>query len=259
MSRRAERLWLVAILAVAALVRLAWAVYAARPPVGLHDPGLYRFVADRLAAGEGYGFAEGPTAYYPIGYPALLGGAFLVTPRSWETGVVVAVNVACQVGATALVYLITRRVLGGRGGPALVAAGLVALWPNLVFNSAVALTESLFVVLLLGSVAVLVAGPWDGPGPGPGRLVVAGVLSGLAALVRPVSLPILGALLVAWLVAGVGWRRALARTAVVTVAAVAVLVPWVVRNARVVDAAVLSTNTGDNLCMSRRVGGTGAF
>jgi hypothetical protein len=27
----------------------------------------------------------------------------------------------------------------------------------------------------------------------------------------------------------------------------------------VVDSAVLSTNTGDNLCMSRRVGGTGAF
>jgi hypothetical protein len=203
-SRRTERLALAAVLVVAAAVRLAWAVYAARPPVGLHDPGLYRFFADRLAAGEGYSFDDGATAYYPIGYPALLGGAFLLTPRSWETGAVVAVNVACQVGATWLVYVITRRVLDGRGVPALVAAGLVALWPNLVFNSAVALTESLFLVLLLASVAVLVAGPWDARGPGTARLVAAGALSGLAALVRPVSLPILGALLVAWLVAR-GW------------------------------------------------------
>jgi hypothetical protein len=87
----------------------------------------------------------------------------------------------------------------------------------------------------------------------------AGVLMGAATLVRPVSLPFLAVFAVAWLASGAGWRRTLARTAVVTAGTDAVLAPSVVRNAIVMDAAVLSTNTGDNLCMSRRVGGTGAF
>jgi hypothetical protein len=254
-----RQLPLVVVLVGATLVRVIWCVYAARRPEGLHDPGLYRMFAAQFARGEGYYLFNGPTAYYPVGYPLVLGGAFLLTPVAWETGVVAAVNIVCQVVSVGLVYAITRRLLDGREWPALVAAIAVAAWPNLVINTAVALTESLFIALLLGSVALIVAGPWDGAGPSRRSLAGAGVLFGAAALVRPVSLPMLGGLLVAWLVARVGWRTAVVRTAVVGLAAAAVLAPWVVRNAIVVDAAVLSTNTGDNLCMSRRVGGTGAF
>jgi hypothetical protein len=258
-SRLRGRLPLLAILAGATLVRVVWCVYAARRPEGLHDPGLYRMFAEQFARGEGYYLFNGPTAYYPVGYPLVLGGAFLLTPASWETGVVAALNIACQVVSVGLVYAITRRLLDGRELPALVAAGALAAWPNLVFNTAVALTESLFIVLLLGSVALVVAGPWDGDGPPRRNLVGAGVLFGASVLVRPVSLPMLGGLLVAWVVARVGWRTAAVRTAAVALAALVVVTPWVVRNAIVVDAVVLSTNTGDNLCMSRRVGGTGAF
>jgi hypothetical protein len=46
---------------------------------------------------------------------------------------------------------------------------------------------------------------------------------------------------------------------VITVVCVAVLVPWVIRNASVMGSPVLSTNTGDNLCMSRQPGATGGF
>jgi hypothetical protein len=254
-----RRLPLLAVLAFAVVVRVVWCVYAARPPAGLHDPGLYRMFADQFARGEGYYFFNGPTAYYPVGYPLVLGGAFLLTPAAWETGVVAALNIVCQVVSVALVYAITRRLLDGREVPALVAAIAVAAWPNLVLNTAVALTESLFIALLLGSVAIVVAGPWDGDGPPRRNLVGAGVLFGASVLVRPVSLPMLGGLLVAWLVARAGWRRAIVRTAAVALAAAAVVLPWMIRNAIVVDAVVLSTNTGDNLCMSRRVGGTGAF
>ena len=255
-----DRRLLGAVLVVAALVRVVWCVAVARPPVGLHDPGLYRLFASQFASGNGYVLLDGsPTAYYPVGYPLLLGGAFLVTPDSWQTGVVAAVNIACQVVSVALVFAITRRLVDGRTTPALVAAGAVALWPNLVFNSAVALTESLFIALLLGSVLAVIGGPWDGSAPSRGRLVTSGVLLGAATLVRPVSLPFLLVYALAWLVAGAGWRRALTWTAIVTGTVVITVVPWVIRNAVVMDAAVLSTNTGDNLCMSRRVGGTGAF
>jgi prepilin-type processing-associated H-X9-DG protein len=109
-----------------------------------------------------------------------------------------------------------------------------------------------------GAVLVVVQGPWAAHRFGGWRLVAIGSLLGAATLVRPVSMPILAALLVAWLLAGFGWR-ALAHTAVVTAVVVAVLAPWVVRNAVVMDAALVSTNTGDNLCMSRRVGGSGGF
>jgi hypothetical protein len=246
--------------AVAALVRVAWCVVVARPPVGLHDPFFYRLFASQFASGNGYVLLDGsPTAYYPVGYPLLLGAAFLVTPDSWQTGVVAAVNIACQVLAVALVFAITRRLVGYRSVPALVAAGVVALWPNLIYNSAVALTESFFIALLLGSVFAVVGGPWDGTAPSRSRLVTSGVLLGAATLVRPVSLPFLVVYAVAWLVAGVGWRRVLLSTVIVAGAVVLVLLPWVIRNAVVMDAALLSTNTGDNLCMSRRVGGTGAF
>jgi hypothetical protein len=256
---------LVAIVAVGVLLRLGWSVYAARPPVGLHDPGFYRFLAEQLASGHGYRLPDGsPTAYYPVGYPLALAAGFLLTPASWQTGVVVVLNLLCQVASILFVFAITRSVLEGRRGgdgrafPALVAAGAVALWPNLVLHTAVPLSESLFVALVLGAVLVVVQGPWAAHRFGGWRLVVIGSLLGAATLVRPVSLPILVALLAAWLLAGFGWR-ALAHTAVVTAVVVAVLAPWVVRNAVVMDAALVSTNTGDNLCMSRRVGGSGGF
>ena len=55
-------------------------------------------------------------------------------------------------------------------------------------------------------------------------------------------------------------RRALRDIALIAVATVAVLVPWTIRNAVRMDAFVpISTNTGDNLCMSRQPGATGAF
>jgi hypothetical protein len=263
---RFERRDLVAfgvIVAVGVVLRLAWCVYAARPPVGLHDPGFYRLYGEQLASGNGYRLPDGsPTAYYPVGYPLALAAGFLLTPIDWQTGAVAALNILWQALAIVAVYAITRRVVDGGEGRSiapLVAAGAVALWPNLILHTAVPLSESLFVLLVLVAVLLLVNGPWEARRFETARLVGIGLALGAATLVRPVSVPILVAVLVVWLLAGFGWRRALAHTAVVTGVLVATLVPWVVRNAIVMDAAVVSTNTGDNLCMSRRVGGSGSF
>ena len=264
-ARRFERRELVAlgvIVAVGVALRLGWCVYAARPPVGLHDPGFYRLYGEQLASGNGYRLPDGsPTAYYPVGYPLALAAGFLLTPIDWQTGVVAALNILWQALAIVAVYAITRRVVagGGRSVAPLVAAGAVALWPNLILHTAVPLSESLFVLLVLVAVLLLVNGPWQGRRFEATRLVGIGLALGAATLVRPVSVPILLAVFVVWLLAGFGWRRALAHTAVVTGVLVATLVPWVIRNAIVMDAAVVSTNTGDNLCMSRRVGGSGSF
>jgi 4-amino-4-deoxy-L-arabinose transferase-like glycosyltransferase len=243
---RRQRLALGGVLAVALVLRVAWCIAAAREPAGLHDPGFYRALAAQLADGDGYVLAGEPTAYYPVGYPALLAGVFLVTDA--HTVAVAAVNVAAGVGAVALAFALGRRIAGPTAG--LAAAAVLATVPNLVFHTAVALSETVFVAAFLGVLVLLL----------DRRYLLAGAVLGLSILVRPVAVPVLPLLAVPWLAAGLGWRTALRRTAVVGLAAVAVVVPWTARNALRMDAFVpISTNTGDNLCMSRQPGAHGGF
>ena len=47
------RIWLVVILVVAAAVRIAWSLYAARPPSqSLHDPNFYLLYGEQIARGH---------------------------------------------------------------------------------------------------------------------------------------------------------------------------------------------------------------
>jgi 4-amino-4-deoxy-L-arabinose transferase-like glycosyltransferase len=249
-------------------VRLAWAIYAARAPVGLHDPVFYRLLSDGLAHGHGYsypppfngpGVGFAPTAYYPPMYPALLSVLRWITLHTplpdGATAPVVVLNLVAAAASIVLVYAIARRLADER--TALVAAALVAFWPNLILHSAVTLSETVFIAVLLFAIWLAVAGSWRTLSLA--RLTAIGAVVGFATLVRPVALPLIGALFVGWLVAGVGWRAALVRTGLVTIACAAVIAPWMIRNAVVMGATVLSTNTGDNLCMSRQPGATGGF
>jgi hypothetical protein len=258
---RNQRRWLAAILVVSAALRVWWVVYAARPPVGLHDPNFYTFHAQRFARGHGYTLPNGqPSAYYPVGYPLTLSGVFWLVYHSAIPDdfprVIGFFNAALGVGTVGLVFVVARRLFDTNVG--LVAAALVGLWPNLIFHTGAALTETLFNFLVMAALAVLFAPPRDAS-PSWVRLGTVGLLFGYASLVRPPSLAFAPALLVAWLVAKVGWRVALLRAAVVVSAMLVVLLPWVVRNARVMHIVNLSTNTGDNLCIGRNPEATGAF
>lgn len=266
MTRR-ERIVLGSILAVALVLRVVWVLYAARPPGGgLHDPNFYYLYGEQMARGLGYRLLDrSPSAYYPPGYPFSLVPFFWLVPhtplhhlRHAEVGIVATTNIAWSLLTIVLAFVIARRVTG-RSIAGYVAAGVLALWPNLIFHTAVALTETLFLLLLLVIVWLVVSAPWDAKRWEPWRLVSTGVVLGAATLVRPVTVPLFPALLVVLLVGGLGWRRAITSTAIVFAAAVAVLTPWAIRNSIVMHQLTLSTNTGDNLCMSRRVGGTGAF
>lgn len=264
MSRR-ERGALGIILAVALGLRLAWCIYAARPPgPGLHDPAFYRMYGSQLAHFNGYRLIDGsPTAYYPPGYAFSLAPFFWLLfntplPDDAETAVIAGLNIIWQLVMITLAFFIARRVVG-RWEAGAVAAGVLALWPNLIFHTAVALTESLFLMLLLVVVLLTVCAPTGERGWERWRLLSIGGVLGVATLVRPVTVPILPILLVLFVLARVGWRRALGQIAIVGAATALVLAPWVVRNAIVMDEVTLFTNTGDNLCMSRHLGGTGGF
>jgi 4-amino-4-deoxy-L-arabinose transferase-like glycosyltransferase len=254
--------WLLAVLALAAVLRIVWVAYAAREPQGIHDPIFYLAYGDAISDGNGYALPDGHTAYYPIGYPAALAAMFFVVKQTpLPDNLVLATGyfqVALGVTTVALAFDVGRRLFNPAVG--LGAALLLALFPNLVFHTATFLTETLFNFLVMAALLVLLWRDW-GEGPiGWPRLVAFGALVGAAALVRPISLLFLPLLPVVWLLAGLGWRRALGSTAVATAASVALIVPWTVRNAVVMDAPVIiSTNLGDNLCMGHYLGAPGHF
>jgi hypothetical protein len=85
------------------------------------------------------------------------------------------------------------------------------------------------------------------------------VVLGISALVRPFSLPFVLAPGVAVAVAGLGWRQAGRAFGIALATTALLVVPWVMRNATVMDAAVISTNTGDTLCLDRHDRATGGF
>src|SRR6266571_4893833 len=76
---RRGRLALAAVLVLAFAVRLAWA-FALRIDMRgkfLLDASVYDLLARHLANGKGYvGYLGRPTAFFPPGYPAILGAAY---------------------------------------------------------------------------------------------------------------------------------------------------------------------------------------
>ena len=262
-DRERERRLLLAILAAAFVLRLAWSLYAARDPSGLNDPFTYLASAYGIAAGDGYNFfVDGsPTAYFPVGYPAFVAAVVWVAEHTPLDDVPRSVGVLQALIGTASVWLVHRiagRLYGARTG--LVAAALVAFFPGLLMYSSNLLSETLFVFAILLALAVVTAVPWDEASPSWRRLAAFGVLTGLAMLVRPQASLFVIALALAMLVARFGWRRSLAAGGVVLVAAVLTIAPWTVRNAIAMDSFIpISSNLGDDLCIGHNDGARGHF
>jgi 4-amino-4-deoxy-L-arabinose transferase-like glycosyltransferase len=258
------QLWvLAAILALAAVVRTAWVLYAAREPQELHDPLFYMIYADQIASGEGYRLLDGsPTAYYPVGYSATLGALFFVIKHTFIPdnfpNAVGFFQVFLGIATLGLAFYVGRKLFGVAAG--LAAALVMALFPNLVYHTAAPLTETLFNFLTMATFALLVSPLWMKGEIGRGRLIVAGVMLGASSLVRPIALLWLPILFVVWLYAGARFRDAAVQTGVIAVATFAVIMPWTIRNVIVMDAPLLiSANLGDDLCIGHNPGATGHF
>lgn len=228
----------------ALLPRLFVAIAWAREPVW--DGHYYDFGARRIATGLGYSedivraghLVTKPWSHYPVGYSGLLGIVYKV----FGSGLLVAPILNAVIGAAvvAVVHRLARYYVGEQR--ARVAAGACALHPGLIAYTPLVMTElSAGLLLLLGGfLAVHWRGQWRGT-------IAAGVVFGLATLVRPAS--ILAAPLVA-LVEFKPLLRALGRGAAATAIAVAVVVPWTIRNCVTMDGcAFVSTNAGWNLAI----------
>jgi hypothetical protein len=187
-----------------------------------------------------------PSAYHPPLFSLYLG---VVSRLGADSGLAHRVA-ACLVGggAVAAIGVLGRRLAGDRAG--LVAAGLAALYPFLWINDAVVLSESM---LALTTALVLLAAYSFWRSPSPWRAVALGAGIALVALTRAEG-ALLFALLglpVVFMAPGLEWRSRLERVAVMALAALVVVGPWVGYNlARFEEPAYLSTGSGVTLADS---------
>jgi hypothetical protein len=268
-KRRRWDVPLLAIIAVAAVLRFGFGVAAMDGPVPVTwmtagDQYSYWYYGDQLSKGEGYlSYLDGKaTSYYPIGYPATLAAVFWVqdhTPVPDHQPTAVALLHAAMGTATVVfVFLIARAALGRR--PALAAAGIVALFPNLIFNVPTYTLETAFIFWATAALAVIASHDWSTGPPSTSRLVAFGTVLGLSVLTRPFSLPFLLGLVLALVAVGAGWRRTVGALAIAVAPVVLLLVPWTVRNLDAMDAFVpISTNLGDTACIDRSPDADGGF
>lgn len=232
-QRRRLPRWLIVVGLVGLAVRVLYVLLVLHHYAPFSDAQDYHSIASQVAAGHGvahtypFDFLH-PTAWRPPLYPLLLGGVYAVTGP--KVGAAEALNVVIGTAVVVMAAIVAWRLAGRRAG--IVAGGLAAVYPPLVFNDGPPLSEPLGLLLLLVTILLLIER----------RAEWAGVASGLLVLSRA-SAQFFVVALVGWALWRLGWRRTLAYVGCVTL----VVAPWVGRNWIRLGSPVLVTSNGFNL------------
>lgn len=242
------------LLALLGLLVLAGALrvgaLAANPsivPIG--DERTYVETAVNIASGAGHVFGpHGTRAGWPPAHPWLL--SFFVDPdrsgpgERYREGVrpLLAAQTALGTLLVAMTALLGRALFDARTG--LLAGALAALDPTLVAYSHYLWAETLLAVLVTAALVVVVAAARRPRRRGLAAL--AGLLFGAAILTRELAAPLAVACAVWWIrAAGAGARRqAAARGLVLLGAAALVVLPWTLRNHRLLGRVVPVSTVG---------------
>ncbi len=251
-SDRRFALGLLAVAAVALVVRVGFAIVVDPQVAEVSDAGAYHLLGTHLAEGRGYirpfdltllGEVR-PTAEYPPLLPAVIA----VSALAGIDGVDGQQLVLCLLGTCTVVVvgLLGRRV-GGRA-VGLVAAAIAACYPMLFQSDAVLMPETPFALLVATS---LLLAHRAAAAPSAGRFLAAGAVVGLAALTRAEALLLAPLLFVplALRLPGQPTRRRLLLAFGGVAGAVLVVAPWTMRNAVRFDGALVpvSNNLGSAL------------
>jgi len=268
---RSDVPWLLAIFLLALALRLTWIHFVDPSPTDgrIDDAAVYHRTAVAISNGEGFQWEDGfsgppggpfkmePTAYWSVGYPAMLAGVYLLT----DTNILSAKLLNAVLGAATcvLVYVVGREVFGRRAG--LIGAGILALFPSQVFLPTLLMTETpwtFLTLLLLALTLVLTLRGSTSWLP----VAILGLAFGAASLVRGEMLAFPLALVAVWAIAYRSGRQAVGYGAVAIAAMLLALLPWTVRNWKVLGYPVLvSTGSADNLLAGHWSGadGLGSF
>lgn len=241
LARLADRRWTMpALFALALGVRIGFML--AWPQTPFSDGEWYLTRAAELARGMGYQEAGHPTAFWPVGYPALLGGAIRLVGGGALASALI--NLASAAATLALILWFARAVGAGRVG-AVVAGLFYALYPSPIVYAGAPLSEASSTAVAMAAFALLIAGRNRWP-----LLAAAGLLFGAGTLMRAQLMFFPAGALVALMLVDprFGWREAARAALVVHLVLAAVVLPWTIRNERVLGAPVLvSTNGGMSL------------
>jgi 4-amino-4-deoxy-L-arabinose transferase-like glycosyltransferase len=230
------------VLCLSFAVRLLWA--GVSPALPTSDAKYYTDAGLAIANGEGYLNRGKPTAYWPVGYPAFLGGIYAIFGYSVE--LVKVIHAALGAATVLLVFLVAGPVFGET--TARIGSLMLALSLNNISYSAILFSEVPFTFLFYLSLFHLMLlrqgrrAPWVYLG--------AGIPLALACYIRPLPL-----LLPATMFAYDVWRSrrvwpALKDFVAVTVIMALVILPWTMRNWNLFGRVVLiSTNGGVNFVM----------
>lgn len=237
---RLRTLQLLALLTALAL-RLLWGI--AIPIVPVSDGAAYEVFARNIAGGNGYGWEPNqPTAYWPVGAPAIYALMFRVFGHDYTA--IMLLQVMVGVAVVALAMALTRNWFNGK--VAVATGWILACWPLLIQYTTILASELffLFFVLLAFWLALAPGRGWLARGLGSGIAIAA------ASYVRPTAL-IMAPLLFLWEANRHSERpRAVLACAVAMVTMAACILPWSIRNWQVFDRVVpISTNGGANLWM----------
>jgi 4-amino-4-deoxy-L-arabinose transferase-like glycosyltransferase len=190
-----------------------------------------------------YTNGQGPTAYFPPGWPFFLSRLYIVFGHAPHAAVIA--NIAL---GTASVWLTWKffRVLSGQAA-ARWAALIVAMLPSQTLFANLLASEILFTCLLLLAIVVL-AENRASPAGANGAATLSGMILGLATLTRSVSflfpivmIPLCG------IPSGGTRGQVLQRWGWLVAGLLLVVTPWMARNQNCIDRFTVSTNTGVNL------------
>lgn len=232
-------------------LRVLWA--SAIPVLPVSDSFAYHQFARTLVDHGVYGWsALEPSAYWAIGTSALVAFTYLFTDS--YVGVVI-LNLIAGFMILTLTHHLAERWFGPRS--ALLAMAIVAFWPNLIFFTTILSSELFFIAMTLAGLFF-----WQRPTGNPmANLILAGLVWGLTAYIRPVILLVPVALALVNLVRGPRRFTVTAMEAGIAVLLIMlVAMPWTMRNQQVFGKPVMiSTNFGPNLWMGNNPASNGGY
>lgn len=245
------------IVTLAFAIRLCWILVFHPNPVS--DFAFYFRGAESIARWYSYAPFGVATAYFPIGYPLFLAIIF------WVFGVSVTVaqtaNLILSVLSIMLAYWIARELfrseLAGR-----LSLLFLAIYPDNIAYTSLVGVEIFHLFLLFLGVALLLPSLLIKEPMHSWRLLTTGLVFGFATLVKVQTLLLPAFFLILFPQFSWEWRSLvdrLKRVAILYVALIGVLIPWIIRNCELYNDIVLSNNDGVNLYIGNGPEANGTF
>lgn len=253
MVGRVNDKWLWCALSLGLLLRVLWVLLVPVEPVS--DSDAYATFARVLANYGVYGFTlDEPGAYWAVGTSAITAGTYLIFGVDNFVGVVI-LNILSGLVAIYFTYLLAN--LWFNRITAVVAAFIMAIWPNLIFFNSILSSEIWFIALTLAGLwfwSKKTGTPWI-------NLLLCGVIWGIACYVRPTILLLPIALAMVFIPSGFSaFFKELGKAFAVILLIVLVVLPWSERNTQLFGERVLvSTNFGPNFWMGNNPETTGGY